>query len=74
MIALFYIGLGAIGMAFIHAFVDDLRNRRAFGDARVEQPRAKHVDLPVATVIIRADRDVAADISRALQRPPSRWN
>lgn len=71
---LFWLGLGAILMAFAHAFREDYRNARLVRALDADPPRAKQVEIPVATVLIRADRDVAADISRALNRSSHRWN
>lgn len=65
--ALFWIAIGVVGTVLVAKFIDDQRNAQAF-------KRPAHVEIPVATVIIRADRDVAADITRALARPSSRWN
>lgn len=41
---------------------------------RKPEPQPKRDELPVALLIVRADRDARADLTRALGRDHGRWN
>lgn len=71
--ALFYIGIGMLVMWLLFAFSRD----QGTPSTEFVKPSLTPIDaakLPIAVVLVRADRDLPADISHALDRGRSRWN